>query len=283
MELQIAIVNMDNKSNYRPDIIGLTETWENAHEKADYLLEGYSYIGNPIERRAGTNRDTGGTGIWIADSMANQCSRVTPETPHPDILWIQIVSRTQTTHVAVVYSRPKDLVNHKLILNTLEKNKTQYSASGKVVIIGDLNSRISENRKHGPYERALESMLKNTGMGPLLASGPVIARDEHWTFVGRMGGRSINDYILIDHQDRQSCTYAVHAEVNLQGQHRLLTCTLPYKKGEDGFEWGTAERSTFDWSDEGIREYKNLLKKSYPSSSLANLMNTSPNQTKEGA
>jgi hypothetical protein len=283
-ELQVAIENMNNKSNYKPDIIGLTETWENTHEKVDYLLKGYSYIGKPRERRANTNRDTGGTCLWVIDDMANQCSKVTPKVNHPDILWIQIVTRTQTTYVAVVYSRPKDLVNHKLILTTLEKNNEQYSTSGKVVIIGDLNSRIAEVGKNGPYERELVSMLKNTGMAPLVASKAVISRDEQWTFVGRMGGRSINDYILINHQDRHGCTYAVHPGVNLQGQHRLLTCTLPYTKGKDGFEWGTAERSTFDWSDEGIRAYKILLEKSYPSSALAAFKKTAPeSQTKEDA
>ena len=215
--------------------------------------------------------------------MSNQCSRVTPKVTHSDILWIQIVSRTQTTCVAVVYSRPKDLANHKLIMSTLEKNKEQYSASGKVVIIGDLNSRTEESRKHGPYERALVSMIKSTGMPPLHASKTVIDLDEHWTFAGRAGGRSINDYILIDHQDSQNSTYAVHPEVNLQGQHRLLAFTLPYKKGEDGFEWGTAERTSFDWSDEGIRAYKNLLEKSYPSSSLTALLNASSTRTEEDA
>ena len=45
---------------------------------------------------------------------------MTPNKAHPDILWIQIVSKKLTTYVGVVYSRPKDLENHQSIMNTLE-------------------------------------------------------------------------------------------------------------------------------------------------------------------
>ena len=287
MELQVAIQNMSNKSSFKPDIIALTETWEDKLEKIDHLLEGYSFISNPIERRKGATRGTGGTGFWVADAIANQCSKVTPEVTHPDILWTQFVSGKHTTYVAVIYSRPKDLTNHQLLMMTLEKNREQYAAAGKVVIMGDFNSRIAyeleEPRKHGPYERAMVGMLKVTGMEPLKASKAVVNRNGHWTFVGRAAGRSIIDYILVDNQDRGQCTYAVHPEINLQGQHRLLSCTLPYERTEDGFEWGIAERTTFDWSDEGVLAYKTKLENEYPASSLATLMAKSAKQTKEDA
>ena len=276
VELQMALHTMDAKNGFRPALIGLTETWEGILSNTDYSLEGYSYIGKPIERAPSATRNHGGTAFWVADSMVGQCSKISPTRTHDDVLWIQIMGNTHTTYVAVVYSRPKDDTNHSKIMTTLAHNYAELSAKGRVVIMGDLNSKITTiSRKvkttYGKYETALMTLLNTTNLTPLTASSSIINKGEHWTFLGRNGGKSIPDYFLVDETIKAAATYAVHHDINLQSQHRLMTATLPYGHTGGGFDWGRSERTTFDWTREGILEYKNKMNSLYQGSNLQKL------------
>jgi hypothetical protein len=232
IELHTALRTL-SKQHVIPTVSGLSETWESIATDSNYELPGYTYFGKPITRNPGATRDHGGTGAWVINSMYNQSSTIEPEKQHKDILWIQIIDAENITYIAVIYSRPEDASNHEKIMATLKHNYNELSKLGRVVMMGDLNTRITQttrkvNSQYGVYENQLLNMMNITGLRPLVANKYAIDRDEHWTFVGRNGGRSINDYILVQPSAFQRAGYKVHQGVNLQSQHRLMTATLPY-------------------------------------------------------
>ena len=192
LELHVALRELEAKQNFVPQLILLTETWENIDEQKEHELLGYTYVGKPVERVPGATRDHGGTGVWILNSIFSQCSTVETNKQHKDILWIQMMDRHNTIYVAVVYSRPKDISNHIKIMETLEHNHGELSKTGRVVITGDFNTRISittrrVTRAYGPYENRLLNMMTTTGLRPVVANEESIRKDEHWTFVGIAG------------------------------------------------------------------------------------------------
>ena len=258
LELCIALEELKRTIKFVPQLVLLAETWESMVAQKKYVLPGYTYVGKPIERNPKATRDHGGTGVWILDSIYSQCSMVEPARQHKDILWIQMVDGKNTTYVAVVYSRPDDVLNHTDIMVTLEHNHAELSKVGRVVIVGDINTRITRttrrvDRHYGPYEKRLVDMLSTTCLRPMVASTESIRKDEHWTFVGRCGGRSINDYVFIEPSALRGSTYAVHQNMNLQSQHRLITVALPYEHEADVEGWGAQDRLTYIWTMENIQ------------------------------
>jgi hypothetical protein len=270
IELDTALRDLA-KHNIVPTLIGLSETWENVDAKVSHKLFGYTYIGKPIKRNPGATRDHGGTGAWILNSMFNQCSTVETKKQHRDILWVQLMDAENTTYIAVVYSRPKDPTNHARIMATLEHNYAELSQTGRVVIVGDMNARITRTTRktesrYGEYEERMLRMMNTTGLRPLVASEDAIAKDEHWTFAGRNGGKSINDYMFVEQKAIQGSAYQVHQHINLQSQHRLMTATLPYVHNEDSEGWGAQDQLTYKWDEEGIRKYQRIIIAKYKSS-----------------
>ena len=277
LELSEALIELKDKYKFVPLLILLAETWENKDANMKYELAGYTYVGKPITRSPGATRDHGGTGAWIQDSIFPQCSTVETEKQHKDILWIQMVDRQNTTYVAVVYSRPKDDLNHGKIMTTLEHNYAELSKIGRVVITGDINARITKTtrnvtRHYGPYENRLMTMLTSTGLRPLVANTKTIRMDEHWTFVGRCGGRSINDYILVEPPALEKTTYVVHQGINLQSQHRLMTAALPYEYNEEVEGWGAQDKLKYTWDEENIKHYQSVVMERYTVSKLGSLI-----------
>ena len=283
IELRVALGDL-KKHNITPTLICLCETWENIDAKSNHELQGYTYIGKPITRNPGATRDHGGTGAWILDSMFNQSSTVETKKKHKDIMWLQVVDAENTTYTAIVYSRPKDVTNHAKIMATLKHNYTELSKTGRVVIVGDMNTRITRTThnaesKYGEYEKHLLDMMKATELRPLVASRGAIERDEHWTFVGRTGGRSINDYISVEQQAIKNSAYQVHQHVNLQSQHRLITATLPYVHSEDSEGWGAQDKLTYKWDEDGIKHYHDIITKKYRASYLQDIINSQKHAT----
>ena len=271
LELHAALKELKERYKFVPTLILLAETWESMNAHKEYGLQGYTYIGKPIARNPGTTRDHGGTGVWVRNSIFSQCSTVETEKQHKDIMWLQMVDKQNTTYVAVVYSRPNDVVNHTKIMTTLEHNYAELSKTGRVVKTGDINTRITRTTRridshYGKYEHRLLTMMTKTGLRPLVANNATIRRDEHWTFVGRNGGRSINDYIFVEPSVLMKTTYMVHQSMNLQSQHRLMTATLPYEYSEEGEGWGAQDRLTYEWKEESIKLYQNEIMERYESS-----------------
>jgi hypothetical protein len=75
IELHTSLKKFKTKNGFKPTIIGVTETWEEIEASMDYSLEGYTYIGKPIERNPGATRGHGGTGAWILSTIYNQYAR----------------------------------------------------------------------------------------------------------------------------------------------------------------------------------------------------------------
>ena len=181
--------------------------------------------------------------------------------------------------MAVTYSHPKDVPNHRAIMSALRHNYTELSPSGRIVITGDLNSRITQTTrgvesKYGPYENLLLEMMSATGLRPLTAPKAAIEKDEHWTFYNREGGRSINDYILVEPAMMTGTTYTVHQGINLQSCHRLVTATLPLHHTQESISWGTDDNLKGEWGAEGIDKYETEINHLLDESDIENLLNT---------
>jgi hypothetical protein len=267
LELDIALQELKTK-HITPTFIGVAETWESLTAHKIYKLHGYTYIGKPIARNRTATRDHGGTGAWILNSMFSQCSVVETKKQHKDILWIQMVDKYNTTYIAVVYSHPDDPLNHTQIMSTLKINYEELSVTGRVVMMGDLNTHITRtthgvDSRYGEYENKLLAMMDSTGMSPLTANDEALKRNEHWTYLGRNGGRSVNDYILVQPSAVGSSTYGVHHKHNLRSQHRLMTASLPYTHSETTEGWGTQDCLKSEWTDNDIDQYKDEIMKRY--------------------
>lgn len=69
LELHIALEELKIKHKFVPQLVLLSETWENKDAQKHYELPNYTYIGKPITRNPGSTRDHGGTGVWIPPHM----------------------------------------------------------------------------------------------------------------------------------------------------------------------------------------------------------------------
>ena len=278
LELHCALQQF-KKTGFVPTVIPVTETWEIPEAHATYELPGYRYIGKPIEQPPLATRGVGGTGIWIKEEFFPQCSVVPVKRNHKDIMWIQLIDSTSTTYVAVVYSHPKDIPNHKAIMAALQHNYTELSPAGRIVITGDLNSRITQTTrgvasKYGPYENLLLDMMSATGLRPLTASKAIIDKNEHWTFLNREGGRSINDYILVEPAAVAGATYTVHQGINLQSCHRLITATLPHHHTQENISWGADDHIKGEWGEEGRNKYETEINHLLDETNIEALLST---------
>ena len=128
LELHCALQQF-KKTGFVPTVIPVTETWEIPEAHTTYELPGYRYIGKPIEQSPLATRGVGGTGIWIKEEFFPQCSVVPVKRNHKDIMWIQLIDSTSTTYVAVVYSHPKDIPNHKAIMAALQHQSNTTTPS----------------------------------------------------------------------------------------------------------------------------------------------------------
>ena len=96
--------------------------------KADYLLKGDSYIGNPIGIQE-ARRD-----VWITDNIIGQPMLEGDPRNIPPGHPVDPNREQNADHLrlTVVYSRPKDLMNHRLILKF---NGRFQNSKGRVGLI----------------------------------------------------------------------------------------------------------------------------------------------------
>ena len=147
------------------------------------------------------------------------------------------------------------------------------------MITGDLNSRITQTTrgvasKYGPYENLLLDMMSVTGLRPLTASKAIIDKNEHWTFLNREGGRSINDYILVEPAAVAGATYTVHQGINLQSCHRLITGTLPHHHTQEDISWGAEGHIKGEWGEEGRNKYETEINHLLDETNIEDLLST---------
>jgi hypothetical protein len=211
-----------------PDIIAATETWEDIEATGPKSMEGYTWIGNPIEKNPGATRNHGGTGAWVRNKVLNRVSKLNAKHHHKDIMWLKVIGNRRVMYIAVIYSNPRNIDNHKLILETMRKNEEHLEKTGAVVAVGDFNSRLNEitgdkNKHPSNYDRAMRSFLNKSNLEAATNEGQ-IREEKHWTFIGRQGGRSVNDYLLAPTGTVRN--YKVHQDVNFGSQHRLITASL---------------------------------------------------------
>ena len=116
-------------------------------------MKDYTWIGKP----RGDAR--GGVGFWIHNKILTRISLTETEDKNPSIMWIKFVGDKSTLHMAIVYSRPDKIMEHKQIITTLDANVTELEQSGAILISGDFNSKLTHlsnqgraNYKLGTYE-----------------------------------------------------------------------------------------------------------------------------------
>ena len=111
-------------------------------------------------------------GFWIRDDMIHKCTLIEPKATHADIAWLQVISRNGPAYVAITYSRPSTsdrdhTDNHIAITTSLKKAVVELSKTGQVIVLGDLNSRLSEltgdrkNLTHGAYEKHTLNLMQS--------------------------------------------------------------------------------------------------------------------------
>ena len=52
---------------------------------------------------------------------------------HEDVLWLRFIGNREIIYIAVVYIKPKDIENHKKILQSIRNNEDTLKLSGNVV------------------------------------------------------------------------------------------------------------------------------------------------------
>jgi hypothetical protein len=221
----------------------------------------YTWIGKPIQKNAGATRTHGGTGAWVRNKLLNRVSRMQVNHQHKDILWLKVIGNRQVMYIAVVYSNPKNINNHKLILKTMRNNEEELAKSGTVVVVGDFNSRLNEmtgdrNKHPSNYDRAMRAFLAESKL-VAATNETQIKQGEHWTFVGRSAGRSVNDYLLAP--KGLTLNYRVHQDVNFGSQHRMITASLLITHSAAQWQWGTKASFKCTWDETTTSAYAEHL------------------------
>jgi hypothetical protein len=118
------------------DIMGVTETWEGRCQP-DHV-PGYTFVGRP--RRGGQG---GGVGFYISQALAPLTTLHTSPSL-PEALWLEVAG-ARPAFVGLVYLPPASVASAQAADATMAALQTDIAAfqsRGRVVVMGDFNSRI---------------------------------------------------------------------------------------------------------------------------------------------
>jgi hypothetical protein len=180
-----------------------------------------------------------------------------PRLPHPDILWIQIITASETYYISVVYSRPNDFSNHILILSTLESNFEEFKRVGTVITMGDFNSgRLDQTNT---YKKKLLSFLAHQRLTSVTQPSLTDSSATHIeppSFLSQQGA-SHPDHIIIP-QSHSHLIQAIktHTGIMIGSDHCLLSISLATPEIRTDSMWGPPiPRSRIDWTDKNKAIY----------------------------
>ena len=249
----IELGNTIKKNGSRPmDFLGCNETWEN--ESHNFKLNSHKWIGKP------SNRERAGIGFWVNKKLASCCAIPDFLTPHPDILWLQFITKQGVYFLAVFYSQPGEeeerLNAHKAILDCLTQNLVELDGIGLPIILGDSNSDLIKH-KNRPRSVEFKNFCSAAKMVPL--KDLAIKQSETWSFCGPMG-MSTPDHILIPKTEKDSFgNFKINQGISCGSDHRLLSVVLQGGMAQDENIWGTPSQSTTIWEKEEIKIFQDSL------------------------
>ena len=251
-----------SKIKQKPKIIGVSETHFRFKDTTDPApITDYTWRGKA------SHNVSRGTGFWIHDSISAMCDIVADQGlkhVHPDIHWIYMSTATTTIYFAIVYSHPKDPVNHKAILNSLSKNITHLSNKGRVIIMGDFNARcptITGDIGTNTYTQPMLDFITNNNM-QVLSNSQQIAKGQHLSFQGPIGA-SAPDYIMTPRGHIGPYQYKVANHLHFGSWHKPIQASFMFPEVTTE-TWGELTHSKTEWDDKSIIKYNNKLKELLP-------------------
>ncbi len=167
------------------------------HQK--YNIKGYKWIGKNRK-----NKNGGGVGILVSNSIANKTTEITDieENENLETCWIKINTRPADLHIGVFYG-PQESDNRERNKSTyqyLETQIKQLRKRGEIIIGGDFNAKLEIKSKLGDQHMSkngqlLQEIISNNNLDPITTKAEV----GHWTRVNRNNPKekSIIDYILM--------------------------------------------------------------------------------------
>jgi hypothetical protein len=235
------------------DFLGCAETWET--EAHDYRTSSHTWFGTP------SNRNSAGVGFWVNNKYKNQCTTPDFLTKHPDIMWLQFVTKTGSYFLAVFYSRPGQdhIETHESIMDTLQINCIELDKLGTPIIVGDVNADMIKY-SHTGHSKKIKTFCQVTKM--LSLKDPSIADKDSWSFKGVMG-TSLPDHIFIPNDFHGSIErMKIHQKISCNSDHRLISCVMKTNPHTPMEQWGNYDKLKIEWNEDNITKYQKNLNKS---------------------
>jgi hypothetical protein len=135
------------KENLTSDINILLETWKGDSDK--YKVIGYNFISNARKKKKKARRRSGGIIIYFKKEFPKCITYLKETTLSQNILWLKLdkmfFGLSHDVYLCVVYIPPISSPHYDNDFISLEGEVSTFSSKGKIVLIGDFNSRTGEN------------------------------------------------------------------------------------------------------------------------------------------
>lgn len=239
-ELRVAFMNIDGLNIQKKediekwvkvekvDVMAVLEIKRSQDQKANGI-KGYRW------QTFLRDKPTGGIGVWIKEGLNIQIeedSRKSLGDLQNEMIWLRIGNGRKIWYLGIIYmgvNKAKYKEKNNNLWDEIERCCADYKDKGKVVIMGDLNSHISE-KGEGINEngKRLEKLVKEQGLE--IANFMENCKGK-WTYVEKMkrGAKTVIDYICISEEHKNDITSMwidEGRESGIESDHSLVYCKI---------------------------------------------------------
>ncbi len=134
-------------------IIILSETW--LKTGVTPTLEGYQFFGRCRARSKNARRNSGGICIFLNRDIAKGVTFVKKQTS-PNIVWLRLCklffNLPHNIYIGAVYIPPEGSPYFDNTFSILEKDISQLSTDGQILLMGDFNARVGHLKDYVPHD-----------------------------------------------------------------------------------------------------------------------------------
>lgn len=241
------------------DIVCIQESWLKTNDQIS--IPGYSFFRSDRKQNKSNKRGHGGIVTFFKNNLKAGITKINSN--NSDILWMKL-SKTffglnQDLYLASCYIPPADSFVHKEydIFDKLNNDIIKYKTLGETMIVGDLNSRIGNNREiyvqdflenqsksyHYKRTRTSQDLSKNSNGNKLIeiinsnnliiANGRKIGDTSGAVTCIKYNGSSVVDYCISDWNLYDHITSFSVKDFTHISDHCPIVCSL---KCVHGFE-----------------------------------------------
>ena len=234
------------------DIVSIQETW--LTEKQSIQIDGYDYFRNDRKKGKGSKRGHGGLVIFFKQGLKNGLKKICSK--NPDTMWVKLdktfFGLNNNLYIVATYIPPSDSIIHKThdIFNTLNNEIAIYSQLGDVMIIGDLNSRISNKTEEYVTDFVNESSKTVLNTDIRYSADSIfntqgkklmhIINDNHMTVVNgrtvgdldghytcvKYNGHSVVDYCIVSNNFYSNIVNFTVKDISYLSDHCPISCRI---------------------------------------------------------